>query len=350
MSSRQPPDPNDPVEYYVEHLKKTGKAKSTQEWAKRSMKRFDEFLGEVEKSDYSKIHDGDCIDFIDWLRDGRTDKTVTNIAAGVNGFYNYYSTRGTYEINPMTLAMDQVDLEDDTSPHRREIPIPQMREAIQEIDRPRILVIIVLLLKTGMRVGELSNLDLRDINLTHPRAKNHLPEPREILKDRPNSIFVSSEIAEGDTVNDEKRSDSNKRKRDTIIPIDEEVQRVLVYYLATRVPARSEARPLLTLDTHPGRGESRLGDRLKGNMIYQSVTRWSKSNEWYTKGGGISNNVTPHYFRHYFTTHMRDRTNDDVFVKFIRGDKGDDIIDDYTHNWDNKVRSAYLNNIYNFDL
>jgi integrase len=41
--------------------------------------------------------------------------------------------------------------------------------------------------------------------------------------------------------------------------------------------------------------------------------------------------VTPHYFRHFFTTHLRDRTGDRGIVKYLRGDVVEDVIDTYTH-------------------
>jgi integrase len=63
-------------------------------------------------------------------------------------------------------------------------------------------------------------------------------------------------------------------------------------------------------------------------------------------GGSAEENVTPHYFRHFFTTHLRDRTGDRGIVKYLRGDVATDIIDTYTHNWGDRVRTVYEENIY----
>ncbi|MFY4815602.1 integrase, partial [Haloarcula sp. AONF1] len=62
--------------------------------------------------------------------------------------------------------------------------------------------------------------------------------------------------------------------------------------------------------------------------------------------GGADENVTPHYFRHFFTTHLRDRTGDRGVVKYLRGDVADDVIDTYTHNWGDQVREVYEANVY----
>jgi integrase len=69
---------------------------------------------------------------------------------------------------------------------------------------------------------------------------------------------------------------------------------------------------------------------------------------WHQTGAGAGENVTPHYFRHFFTTHLRDRTGDRGVVKYLRGDVASDIIDTYTHNWGDQVRQTYLENIYTF--
>ena len=67
---------------------------------------------------------------------------------------------------------------------------------------------------------------------------------------------------------------------------------------------------------------------------------------WYRDGGGPEENVTPHYFRHFFTTHLRDRTGDRGVVKYLRGDVATDVIDTYTHEWGDTVRTVYEEKIY----
>ncbi|PSP73362.1 integrase, partial [Halobacteriales archaeon QH_9_66_26] len=42
----------------------------------------------------------------------------------------------------------------------------------------------------------------------------------------------------------------------------------------------------------------------------------------------------------------RDRTGDRGVVKYLRGDVADDVIDTYTHNWGDRVRKTYEENIY----
>jgi integrase len=81
-------------------------------------------------------------------------------------------------------------------------------------------------------------------------------------------------------------------------------------------------------------------------MVRAFVTEHAREAGWYRSGGGAEENVTPHYFRHFFTTHLRDRTGDRGVVKYLRGDVAQDVIDTYTHNWGDRVREVYEANVY----
>jgi len=93
-----------------------------------------------------------------------------------------------------------------------------------------------------------------------------------------------------------------------------------------------------------GKNGTRAGDHVSIDLVRDRLVRQAEAYGWREKGA--ETNITPHHFRHFFTTHMRNRTKDDVFVKFIRGDIGDDIPDRYTHAWGDKVETTYHENIY----
>ncbi len=88
------------------------------------------------------------------------------------------------------------------------------------------------------------------------------------------------------------------------------------------------------------------GERLQTSDVRYVVEKHAREHGWYRTGGGATENVTPHYFRHFFTTHLRDRTGDRGVVKYLRGDVASDVIDTYTHNWGDQVRTVYGANIY----
>jgi integrase len=162
---------------------------------------------------------------------------------------------------------------------------------------------------------------------------------RPAVEERPRSLYVDGGIDRGDTVAGERRSAANKRRRSTVIPVDEELRRVLVRWLAVRPDPRSPAEPLFVSTREWGR-------RVTPAMVRRVVREHASAVGWYRDGAGSEENVTPHYFRHFFTTHLRDRTGDRGVVKYLRGDVASDIIDTYTHDWGDRVREAYVDNIY----
>jgi integrase len=214
-----------------------------------------------------------------------------------------------------------------------------MRAFVADISHPLERAVVVTLLKTGMRVGELCNLDVRDLNLEDQGPRPPVPV-RAALDGRPNSLYVAASPARGTVVNGEERTASNKRKRDTTVPVDDELAAVLRRWLAIRPDSQSDAEPLF-LST-----SGSWGQRLTPDMVHHAVENHARERGWYRDGGGAEENVTPHYFRHFFTTHLRDRTGDRGVVKYLRGDVAQDVIDTYTHEWGNRIRAVYESNIY----
>jgi len=268
----------------------------------------------------------------------------------INAFYDYTSKRDAFEIdhNPIEIPLEDIPFENDVSTERRDIELAEMRDAVRMIKHPLMAALIMTFLKTGMRNGELCNLDLRDVHIDHPGIERMHPGHRPKLDGRPDTIYVpdKTEMQKGEETNGEVRGAGNKRSRATYVPIDEELKQALLTWLMIRPTSRSPAKPLFTL-TRGSKG-SVPGDRLQTGLVGKYVAAWAEEQGWWESGATLETNVTPHYFRHYFTTMMRRRTNDETLVKYIRGDRGGDIIDRYTHNWGDLVRTKYLENIYTF--
>jgi len=216
-----------------------------------------------------------------------------------------------------------------------------MREFVAGIRHPLHRALVVALLKTGMRVGELCNLDLRDLAIDDEEVRETFAlGTRPASPDRPNSLYVTPDATVGEELKRGGRTASNKRKRATVIPIDDELMGTLKRWLAVRPDGPSSADPLFV-----GTAEG-WGERLDPQAVRHVVERYAREAGWYRTGGGAAENVTPHYFRHFFTTHLRDRTGDRGVVKYLRGDVADDVIDTYTHNWGDQVRETYEANVY----
>jgi integrase len=140
--------------------------------------------------------------------------------------------------------------------------------------------VVCTLLKTGMRIGELCNLDLRDLRLSGGVADAYTLGTRPQLDGRGASLFVASEAARGEVLNGEERSAANKRERATVIPVDEELTAVLTRRLAVRPDAILDAEPLFV-------STSRQGD---DSLLRSSATSWRPTPG---RPGGIAEAAVP---------------------------------------------------------
>ena len=333
-------DVSDPIGYFIDDLMFHGKSDRTLDAYERVLRRFEHFLVERNESPVTASQ-RDCMAFVHSLRGSLAESTVASYASYVHRFYSYMMQTEALDRNPMALVMTEMDESISTDPTRREISIADMRRLVSRITHPLEQAVVLTLLKTGLRVGECCNLDLRDCNLNAPadrKAYEYTHRPQ--LDGRPSSIFVSNDIDQGQEVNGERRTASNKRKRVTVIPVDEELEETLVTWLMIRPDTPSPAEPLF-IDT--GR---KWGHRLKPSQVRTFVQRHADAMGWYHVGSGAEENVTPHYFRHFFTTYLRDRTGDRGIVKYLRGDVAQDVIDTYTHDWGDRVRTVYEKEIY----
>ncbi len=328
---------DDSIEYFLEDIEYHGRNERTVSAYRRVLIKYRDFLDERFEKSPTDAGYRDCMAFIHELRTNYAESTIASYASYLNRFYSYLVRIGHHDENPMDLVLEEMNESIESNPSRRDISVNEMREFIRTVRHPLHNALILMLLKTGIRSGELCNLDLIDLNIQH-KVQSWMPRPQ--INEKTDSLYVSAEHNHGRESNGEIRRASNKRKRETIIPVDTELKNALIQWLAIRPDTQSVHDPLFV-----GTVE-RWGQRLTVNVVHHIVEQCAKEYGWYRAGGGASENVTPHYFRHFFTTHLRDRTGDRGIVKYLRGDVASDVIDTYTHDWNDRVRITYLNNIY----
>lgn len=338
-SESVPREVDQPVEYFLEEMTYHGRTDRTRHAYGRVLREFEAFVEDRDR-DVRSANRRDCMAWIHEVRHDVAPSSVATYASYVNRFFTYMTRVGAVESNPMALVVEEMDESIDANPDRREISVSRMRDFVSRVRHPLDRALFLTLLKTGIRVGELSNLDLRDVYLADPDIRTAYGiDPRPAIEERPDTLYVAAEPSRGQPYNGEERTASNKRKRSTVIPVDDELKETLKAWLAIRPDGTSPACPLF-LST------SEWGRRLTPSMVRSVVTDHARSVGWHRPGGGAEENVTPHYFRHFFTTHLRDRTGDRGVVKYLRGDVADDVIDTYTHNWGDQVRDVYEQHIY----
>lgn len=331
---------SDPIAYFIQDMEYHGRSKRTQDAYLRVLTDFQLFLNDECNTKINKATHRDCMAWLHGIRKISSPSTIATYASYVNRFYRYMSNVGLLNSNPMLLVVEELTESIDPNPIRRDISLKSMQEFLKNISHPLDRAIIVTLLKTGMRVGELCNLDLRDLNLADQDITfTYKIKPRGALGDRPKTLYISKEPARGEVYNGEMRTASNKRKRATLVPIDNELHHTLKVWLSIRPDSNSSAEPVF-LST------SKWGHRITPSIVRARLLEYTKTTGWHSPGAGAEENVTPHYFRHFFTTNLRNETGDRGIVKYLRGDVADDVIETYTHNWGNSVRTVYEKNIY----
>ena len=331
------------VEYFLQDIEHHGRNERTAAAYRRVLSDYESFLADRFDETPSEATYRDCMAWIHELRMTHSESTVATYASYLNRFYSYLERVGHTDENPMTVVLEEMNESIESNPTRRDVTLPEMCAFVADVRHPLHRVIVLTLLKTGIRAGELCNLDLLDCHLSH---EAQTWQPRAHIAGRPDSLFISAEHTYGQESGGERRSASNKRKRETVIPSDEELKAALLQWLAVRPDTGSRPQaPGISEPLFVGTADS-WGERLTPNVVHHVVERYARERGWYRTGGGAAENVTPHYFRHFFTPHLRDRPGDRGIVQYLRGDVASDVIDTYTHNWGDRVRNTYLEHIY----
>lgn len=329
-------------EYFLRHIRQSTADRTTSAY-ERVLDRFDEFLRDRATTP-AEATSQDCLDWVNSLREeSYSEATIGTYFAYVRRFYKHLNNDPQVtevDHDPTQPVSDLVDERVNTSPDRRDISLGEMRAFARGIRHPVRRAIVGVLLKTGMRAGELCNLDCRDIYL----PEEHLfQSPRDELVEfaertdldccgflyLKNSCFDSND----------NRPPIKERQNDAIVPIDSGLADVLTGAAWVRPDPISDEDPLFC-------STSRWGQRLTLEMVGHAVKKPAREMGWYETGGGAENNVTPHYFRHFFTTHLRQESGDTGLVEYFRGDATDRIVDTYTHGWGDEYQRRYLENIY----
>jgi site-specific recombinase XerD len=325
-------------EYYLD-LRWSELEKSSRKNIRAAGRRLDEYL-EEEDLEFTELNSNLVSDYISFLQNHQEIKTGSTVEGHISRLatmVDWFNSKGLMTGNPFRTALEKHDFE--TTPGSRvEVPIEELRTAIAKIGDPLTLTIVVVLLKTGLRISELANLDERDLHLDHP-ISSVLDDPRTELVGKPDSVYIDSSISEGDEVNGEVRRNSNKPKSTRIVPLDSEAKEVLVWYLAMRIIPDSEANPVFTITGVSRKrstgSNSTIGSRPTSLYLRRKFTDWSERNGWYDPDDQGS--VKPHWCRHWFTTTVRSNLkrdkievgNEDDYIDYLRGDTSSDTRGDY---------------------
>jgi integrase/recombinase XerD len=265
-------------------------------------KRLYDFSG-----DLLTVNEGVLSKYLSYLRNeekvGFT--SIRRYFAALGTFFDFLVFMRYISVNPITSVFKKRYLRSykshDPMQRRQCISIEQARLFVESILNPRERAAVVLLLKTGIRRKELSELDLIDVDM-----KNR------IIRIKP----------------------TGKRSNE-IVFFDEETAKVLGKWLVRREKSNKKGSPALFLDS--------FGNRLSPNSLNIMFAKYASSAGLHNpKSPRLEDRLSPHCCRHYFTTTMLEAGMPREYVMELRGDSPSAAVDLYHHIDRKKLQKSYL--------
>lgn len=233
-------------------------------------------------------------------------KTIDRIYSCLSAFYEFLIIEGLVEYNPI-LPFRKYYLRryknDSDSEIRKLISVEDASRLVNSILDSRDKCILVMLFKTGMRVGELTSLDMGDIDLDKGEVT------LKIKKKRSNRVLF----------------------------LDNETIDVLHRWLAARKNRNGAKEQALFL--------SKIEKRITRRSIEEVIEKHAERVGLHNPGARLEERFTPHCCRHWFVTHLLRAGMSRDFVKELRGDTRGEAIDIYNHIDKKELRESYLAHI-----
>ncbi|MEJ7847474.1 MAG: site-specific tyrosine recombinase/integron integrase [Pyrinomonadaceae bacterium] len=232
---------------------------------------FRDHLLKIESREDIAVKDIDRLTIREWMAELHANHKKTSVArklASLRTFFQFLVREGTIEMNPAKLVAtpkierklpNHLSMEDVV----RFIETPDLNTDLGKRDR----AIIEFLYATGIRVGELVSIDLKDIDF------------REKL------VRVTG-----------------KRKKQRIVPFGEPSLQAMMHYLSETRPIFLINCPLATRDANAvflNYQGTRITTRSVGRMIDKYIKRCADIHD-----------ISPHSLRHSFATHLLDQGAD----------------------------------------
>jgi len=179
------------IEDFVKNLQSQQKSQFTVIAYKKDLEQFVGFSIGLEKNDVREIKKEDIDQFINKLiKDGYTKKSASRKLNSIRTFFRYLKNKGTINFNP-SLDVSHPKYTQGAPRILSKLEYHALRDFAK--DDCRTYALIEILLQTGIKIGELANIRLKDIKggvlLVQPYGKN---PAREV----PNNHSVQKAINE----------------------------------------------------------------------------------------------------------------------------------------------------------
>lgn len=272
---------------YIEELKSRGYSERTLEAYRKDLCSLANFLSGRGKSGWGEAGLSDLRDyFATELERGISKRSLARKNSSARGFFKHLKRRGRISNNPAAMLR---------SPRQARL-LPKfiypekMSEMLSRIDDLQDRAMMELLYSTGMRVSELTSLDVGQVDFLS-----------EIMKIR------------------------GKGRKERIVPVGRTALRALRDYLDSRKGRIQEHDPLFL---------NKKGERISPRSVRYRIYLWSKRL-------ALEERVSPHWFRHSFATHLLEAGADLRSVQELLGHSNLSTTQIYTHLTKERLREVY---------
>ena len=261
----------------------------------RDIRQFSDWLQQYEAVDLLGVSEQNIRTYLDYLLEqGRSAATISRVLASLKNFYTYAVSTGFIEASPVTSEL-HIDRGEKKLPQvlsGKEVELLLSQPSCNDPKGFRDKAMLEVMYATGIRVTELIDLNIEDVNLE-----------LGILK-------------------------CNSAKKSRTIPLYPAALRALTVYI-------KEIRMLMVADP----AERALFVNMGGARM--SRQGFWKILKYYQAKAGIEKEITPHTLRHSFAVHLLENGADLGSLQELMGHSDISSTQVYTHMINQKLKSVY---------
>lgn len=281
----------DLIKAYENYLTKVKKASAnTISSYLRDIRQFAEWL-DVDVLEANQLNISQYLQFME--RDGRSAATISRTLASLKNFYAYLVSSGFCEKTPVTdIRVDRGEKKLPQILTGREIELLLSQPVCVDAKGYRDKAMLEVMYATGMRVSELIDLDLSDVNLDQGVIK------------------------------------CTTSKKTRVVPLYPAALRALTIYI------RDIRESMLASDDEPALFVNINGSRMSRQGFWKLLKH-------YQEAAHIDKEITPHTLRHSFAVHLLENGVDLGSLQELMGHCDISSTQMYTHMINQKLKSVY---------
>jgi len=335
---------SDPFEYFIDQVLKNRDQiddPETIDHYRRTYRQWRNHMEAITKNRHPACPTSQHVQrFIEWRRDihGNSRRTIKGKLSRLTQAYEYWQEKQNFphppDWDPFVIAQKETNLGENTSKDYHDLSISSLQSIFSEILNIRRRAMIGIQLKGGFRAGEICNLKLSEIHISHQDVNDLYPKmgSHPAIQDHCDVIFIPHD------------RDGNKSSNPRLVPVDDELRWLLLRHLLTR-PNVNEPWVFLSKRTFT-------------KLEPQGVNREWKA-AFHPEYGETTDHapITSHFGSHWFSSYWRlTEGMEREHVQYFRGDlvqpldEFPDAIDDYLHPHYRMIESTYRQNIFKLNI